>query len=138
MDPEEFAAVMEAWAPKLAAYPDSPALGMHVEEFAKILVPTLVFRGSPTDFWHHRSTTEWVAELIRDSRLVEPPWGDNEWNERGDAAREGTGALFERWPLLAPQLLDFAARRGGAPRTPEATAAAEQELEYPADETNEG
>ncbi len=108
MDPEEFAAVMEAWAPKLAAYPDSPALGMHVEEFAKILVPTLVFRGSPTDFWHHRSTTEWVAELVRDSHLVEPPWGDEEWNERSAGYQQtGDNLLFASWPKLAPQLLEF-------------------------------
>ena len=40
--------------------------------------------------------------------LVEPPWGDREWIERSDAARAGTGGLFERWPLLAPQLLEFA------------------------------
>ena len=47
-------------------------------------------------------------ELMPNAQLVEPPWGDDEWNERGDAARAGTGHLFERWPLLAPQLLDFA------------------------------
>jgi hypothetical protein len=43
--------------------------------------------------------------------LVEPPWGDREWIERSDAARAGSGHLFEHWPLLAPQLLEFAARR---------------------------
>jgi hypothetical protein len=42
------------------------------------------------------------------SHLVEPPWGDEEWNQRSDAASSGTGFLFERWPLLAPQLLEFA------------------------------
>src|SRR5680860_398354 len=29
--------------------------------------------------------------------------------DRSAAARAGTGHLFERWPLLAPELLDFAA-----------------------------
>ncbi len=43
------------------------------------------------------------------STLVEPPWGDREWIERSAAARAGTGHLFERWPLLAPQLLEFGA-----------------------------
>jgi hypothetical protein len=101
-------------------------------------VPTLIFRSGASDPHHTRATSENLHAVIPGSQLVEPPWGDNEWNERGDAAREGTGALFERWPLLAPQLLDFAAQRGGAPRIPESTAAAEQELEYPADETGEG
>ena len=56
------------------------------------------------------ATSENLHAVIPGSELVEPPWGDNEWNERGAAARDGTGALFERWPLLAPQLLEFAAR----------------------------
>ena len=40
------------------------------------------------------------------ARLVEPPWGDREWIERGEAREEG---LFARWPLLAPQLLEWKA-----------------------------
>ena len=28
--------------------------------------------------------------------------------QRGAASARGEGALFERWPLLAPQLLEFA------------------------------
>ena len=44
------------------------------------------------------------------STLVEPPWGDTEWIERQEAARgEGEG-LFARWPLLVPQLLEWADR----------------------------
>jgi hypothetical protein len=39
---------------------------------------------------------------------VEPPWGDREWIERG-TAREQTGGLFVRWPLLAPMLQEWAA-----------------------------
>ena len=108
MDPDEFAAVLEAWAAKLTAYPDSPALGMHVEDFGKIRAPTLVVRGSPTDFWHHRRTTEWVAELIPGARLVDPPWGDEEWNERSEEyQRTGDNQLFAGWPRLAPLLLRF-------------------------------
>jgi hypothetical protein len=49
-----------------------------------------------------------LHKLIPGARLVEPPWGDREWIERSDAARAGAGGLFERWPLLAPQLLEFA------------------------------
>ena len=43
------------------------------------------------------------------AELVEPPWGDDEWNERR-AAVEQTGSLFVRWPLLVPQLVDWADR----------------------------
>ena len=84
--------------------------GLPDREFAALKVPTLVFRSGESDPHHTRATSEQVAKLIPDSRLVEPPWGDTEWKERGQAAREEEGhGLFERWPLLAPQLLKFAA-----------------------------
>jgi hypothetical protein len=35
--------------------------------------------------------------------------GDREWIERLDAAARGEG-LFAHWPLLAPQILQFARR----------------------------
>jgi pimeloyl-ACP methyl ester carboxylesterase len=107
-DPEEFTARMEAWAPTLTAYADSPVLGLRREELATITAPTLVVRGSPTDFWHHRRTTEWLAELIDGARIVDPPWGDEEWNERSEAfQRTGDNQLFAGWPRLAPLLLEF-------------------------------
>jgi pimeloyl-ACP methyl ester carboxylesterase len=108
MDPVEFAAKAETWAPELAPCPDSPLLGIRAEDLAQIRVPTLVFRGSPTDFFHHRHLTERLHELIPGSRLVEPPWDDEEWNERSDAYQaSGVNNLFAGWPQLAPQLLDF-------------------------------
>ena len=83
--------------------------GLPDELCAELDVPTLVFRSGTTDAHHTRETSERVAGLIPGARLVEPPWGDNEWNERGEAARNGHGHLFEHWPRLAPQLLEFAA-----------------------------
>ena len=74
---------------------------------AELEVPTLVFRSGTTDAHHTRATSERVAALIPEAQLVEPPWGDDEWNERGAAARDGTGHLFEHWPLLVPQLIEF-------------------------------
>ena len=71
-------------------------------------MPTLIFRSGKSDPYHTRATSEGLHTLISGSKLVEPPWGDREWIERSDAARGGTGYLFERWPLLAPQLLEFA------------------------------
>jgi hypothetical protein len=45
---------------------------------------------------------------------LEPPWGDDEWNERSAEFADG-GALFGRWPLLVPQVVDWADARIGAP-----------------------
>ena len=58
---------------------------------------------------HRRETSEALAEVLPNSRLVEPPWGDDEWNQRR-AELEQAGSLFVRWPLLVPQLVDWADR----------------------------
>jgi pimeloyl-ACP methyl ester carboxylesterase len=110
LDPREFIATLERWM--LVYCPDERATvpGVTDDELARLDVPTLVLRSGTRDPHHTRATSERVAALIPGAQLVEPPWGDDEWNERGDAAREGRGALFERWPLLTPQLLDFARR----------------------------
>jgi pimeloyl-ACP methyl ester carboxylesterase len=108
MDPDEFTAVMEKWAPTLQAYPDSPVLGLLKDEYRRIEAPALIIRGSPTDFWHHQRTTEWLHELVPGSQIVDPPFGDEEWNERSAESREtGRTVLFKNWPMLAPQLLEF-------------------------------
>jgi pimeloyl-ACP methyl ester carboxylesterase len=108
LDPEEFAARMEAWGAGFLPQADSPVPGMRPEMFAGINVPTLVFRSSATDNAHPRRTSEWVAELIPTARLVEPPFGDNEWNERSDEyGATGVNNLFASWPELAAPLLEF-------------------------------
>jgi hypothetical protein len=81
--------------------------GLADDALAALGVPTLVFRSGVSDPYHTRATSEQLHALIPGARLAEPPWGDREWIERSSAARSGTGALFERWPLLVPQLLDF-------------------------------
>lgn len=109
LDPREFIATLERWMLVYCPDADATVPGISDTALGKLDVPTLVLRSGVLDPHHTRATSERVAELIPGAQIVEPPWGDDEWNERGDAAREGTGALFERWPLLAPQLLRFAA-----------------------------
>ncbi len=109
LDPREFIETLERWMLVYCPDPRSAVPGVTDDECARLDVPTLVFRSGTTDPHHTRATSERIAALLPNARLVEPPWGDDEWNERGDAAREGTGHLFEHWPRLAPQLLEFAA-----------------------------
>jgi hypothetical protein len=72
-------------------------------------LPALVFRSGSTDFNHTRATSEALAALLPNARLAEPPWGDNEWNERSAARPGGRGeGLFLGWPQLAPVLQDWA------------------------------
>jgi pimeloyl-ACP methyl ester carboxylesterase len=108
LDPRQFIATLERWMLVYCPEPNATVPGLTDEECAKLDVPTLIYRSGTTDPHHTRVTSERLHDLIPSSRLVEPPWADDEWNERGDAARAGVGHLFERWPLLAPQLLEFA------------------------------
>ena len=111
-EPEAFIATMQRWAMFFSPSPDSPVPGMSPDDFARLTMPTLVFRSGKSDIHHTRRTSEWVHELIPHSRLVEPPWPENEWNDRTDDLFAGKGrGLFENWPLLAPQLLEFLSRQ---------------------------
>ncbi len=108
-DPGEFIATLERWMLAYCPGPGMTVPGIADADLARCVVPTLVFRSGRSDPHHTRATSERLHELIPGSRLVEPPWPDDEWIRRGEAASDGTGALFERWPLLADQLLEFAA-----------------------------
>lgn len=107
-DPKQFIETMERWMLVYCPDPSATVPGLPDTDMAAIDVPAIVFRSGKSDPHHTRATSEKVAALLPRGRLVEPPWGDREWVEQSAAARQG-GGLFERWPLLAPQLLEFAA-----------------------------
>ena len=48
-------------------------------------------------------------ELIPGSIFAEPPWGDKEWNYVSTFPNiiEERRGRFERWPLMAPPVLEF-------------------------------
>ncbi|MGA7419163.1 MAG: alpha/beta hydrolase [Acidimicrobiales bacterium] len=103
-DPKRFIVAMEGW---MKAY--CPRDGQHVPGLPDALlsqldVPALVFRSGTSDPHHTRETSQALARLLPNSRLVEPPWGDREWLERQQTSSEG---LFARWPLLTPLLQEW-------------------------------
>jgi len=100
----EFIATMERWM--LAYCPSSDELvpGLPDADARTIDLPALVFRSGESDAYHTRETSEQVAAALPGARLVEPPWGDREWIERGEAREASGESLFERWALLVPQL----------------------------------
>ncbi|HUD29664.1 MAG TPA: alpha/beta hydrolase [Novosphingobium sp.] len=108
-DPDEYIATMQRWG-KAFAYSDaSPVPGMTEADFAKLTMPVMTFRSGHSDMAHTRETSEGVHRLLPNSTLFEPPWGDQEWNYVSTfpvdtANRRGR---FERWPLMAPMLLDW-------------------------------
>ena len=107
MDRREFLEVMDRWMLAYCPCDDSLVPGLNDEDVARLNVPILVFRSGASDMSHTRATSEALAAGLPAAALVEPPWDDDEWNERR-AAVEQVGSLFVRWPLLVPQLVEWA------------------------------
>jgi len=110
-DRQEFVATMERWMGVYCACDGAVVPGLPDAQARELDLPAIVFRSGASDPHHTRATSEQVAALLPNSRLVEPPWGDREWIERQDAREEG---LFARWPLLAPTLQQWAGETLGA------------------------
>jgi hypothetical protein len=113
MDRQEFIQVMDRWMLAYCPCDDSLVPGLNDDDVARLDVPILVFRSGAADMSHTRATSEALAAGLPGAELVEPPWDDNEWNERR-AAVEQVGSLFVRWPLLVPQLVDWAGKNIGS------------------------
>jgi pimeloyl-ACP methyl ester carboxylesterase len=109
MDRLEFKSVMERWMHAYCACGDPLVPGLTDEEAARMSVPILVFRSGASDIHHTRETSERLAANLPNALLVEPPWDDREWIERQSSTQSG-GTLFERWKLLVPQLVEWAAK----------------------------
>lgn len=106
-DREQFLETMQRWMHAYCACGDPLVPGLTDEEAAAMNVPILVFRSGESDMFHTRATSERLAANLPNARLAEPPWGDREWIERQASSAAG-GTLFERWPLLVPQLVEWA------------------------------
>jgi pimeloyl-ACP methyl ester carboxylesterase len=107
-DRDAFVEKMKAWGASLMVTGDEAVPGVPNAQLAQMKAPVMVFRSGKSDVHHPRETSEAVHKAIPGSRLVEPPWGDREWLERTKAAETQGEGLFVRWPLLAPQIIEFA------------------------------
>ena len=109
-DPRHFIAVMQKWASAYVPSDISPVPGMKPVDFARITVPTLVYRSHISDLSHTRTTSEWVARLIPQADFRDPPWRDDEWNYQSGRTAAGEGhSLFISWQKLAPEILALTA-----------------------------
>jgi pimeloyl-ACP methyl ester carboxylesterase len=113
-DRRAFITTMERWMHAYCPRPGEHIPALTDDLASRIKAPTLVFRSGESDPFHTRETSEVLARLIPGARLVEPPWPDTEWNDgRRRIDNEEQVGLFARWPLLAPQLLAWAAESVG-------------------------
>jgi len=106
---EEFERVMNRWFDAFIPKPNESIPGVPDYEFDTITCPTLVIRGGEKDYDHPKRTSYEVHALIKGSRLIEPPWPEDAWEQASAAHAAGTGALFAPWVEAAPALLDFMA-----------------------------
>jgi pimeloyl-ACP methyl ester carboxylesterase len=107
-DPQQFVETFERWMAAYCPRDDEPVPGMSTDDAQQMNLPALVFRSGASDMHHRRETSEHLARVLPNARLVEPPWGDTEWHERQEARTSGEApGLFVRWPLLAPVLHDW-------------------------------
>lgn len=111
-DPKRFIEIMQSWAGAYTPSKDSPVPGMSPENFAALTMPVLILRSSPDDVSHPRETTDWVHKLIPHSKMIDPPWRENEWNLTMVEHQEGkVPGIFVSWPQAAPLILEFTAGR---------------------------
>lgn len=111
-DAGQFIDIMQRWATSYTPSDISPVPGMKPVDFARIRVPTIVYRSHASDLSHTRTTSEWVARLIPQADFRDPPWRDDEWNYQAAITATGKGqTLFTSWPKLAPEILELTAKR---------------------------
>jgi pimeloyl-ACP methyl ester carboxylesterase len=108
-DAKDFIGHMQRWALAYRPSDDSPVPGMSPENFRTLRMPVLIMRNGSGDVSHSPETTDWVHRLIPHSRIIDPPWPDDEWNQRlAELMLESKPpAFFVNWPRLAPHILEF-------------------------------
>jgi pimeloyl-ACP methyl ester carboxylesterase len=106
-DVNAFIDTMKRWAASFFPKENCPVPDMLQSDLHALKMPVMILRSGASDIHHPRETSEAVHALIPGSQLAEPPWGDREWLECLVAQTE-VGGPFLHWPLLAPQILEFA------------------------------
>lgn len=109
-DRTKFIATMERWAKGFIPVEGAPMPGLTEADLAKVTMPILIFRGSPTDLFHPAKTSEWLHERIPHAEMRNLPWADDIFARRMAEAEKTGDGHFVDWPDLAPQILEFCSR----------------------------
>ena len=110
LDRDEFLKVMMRWLNAFVSKPGQTIPGVEDELFDRIQVSTLIIRGGENDWDHPKRTSLEVSCLIEGSKLIEPPWPEDAWEQAGRDRAAGKADrfnMFDTWVLAAPAILDF-------------------------------
>jgi 2-hydroxy-6-oxonona-2,4-dienedioate hydrolase len=109
-DTQAFIDIQKRWLTAYIPDPEAPVPGIKEEQLAAISAPTLIFRSGNVDEYHPEALSLALHRLIPGSVLVDPPWGEDEWDRVKRLTVAGQGNFFDDWPRLAPQILEFLSR----------------------------
>jgi pimeloyl-ACP methyl ester carboxylesterase len=109
-DVHTFVSKMDRWARAFAPSEDTFVPGLSQSQIDRLIMPTLIFRGSARDIFHPAWTSEQLDRLLPNSRLIDAPWSEQEFFDHwATATRAGSGHL-DLWPRLADPILEFLGR----------------------------
>ena len=97
-DRAEFIATMERWMLAYCPRDDEPVPGLPDADAEALDIPALVFRSGASDAHHTRATSEALAGILPDARLVEPPWGDRSGSSAARPGRKACSRAGPSWP----------------------------------------
>jgi 2-hydroxy-6-oxonona-2,4-dienedioate hydrolase len=106
-DRDEYLNVQLRWLNAFVPKPGQTIPGVEDEDFEALTIPTLIIRGGADDMDHPKRTSLEMSVLIKDSKLVEPPWPEDAWERAGERAQRGEGSIFDYWYMGAPTILEF-------------------------------
>jgi 2-hydroxy-6-oxonona-2,4-dienedioate hydrolase len=107
MGAEAFERVMTRWLDAFIPKPNESIPGVPDYQFAEIKCPTLIVRGGAKDYDHPARTSFEIHALIKDSKLIEPPWPEDAWEAAVALRNAGKGSIFDFWQQGAPEFLKF-------------------------------
>jgi pimeloyl-ACP methyl ester carboxylesterase len=105
-DPQDFIARMERWGKGFVPSATSPIPGWSNEDFERVAMPVMIFRGDPRDLFHPAYICEQVQARLPNAELADAPWPGDVFAEH----MRSDGQFFIDWPHLAPAISSFLER----------------------------
>jgi 2-hydroxy-6-oxonona-2,4-dienedioate hydrolase len=110
----EFVRILKVWLSAYVPMPGQVIPGVPDASFGRITAPTEIIRSGANDEEHPLLTCYEVHALIRGSRLLEPPWAEDAWEQAFRRSnRTGGPQAFDLTAEVAPLIIDFCRKAVG-------------------------